>query len=288
MLISAPFDWKIARRSTVFRKGYAHFLKPVNILQRQFCSCSHYIAAPPVVVNSVPKSGTHLMLQIVRALPGSQYRGNFIATSTSLTQRKRSASVIASKIGALLPSEAVGSHIYHSDYTAAALREINALHIFVYRDPRAVILSEIFYLTEMNRFHRMHRHFRNARDFQDRLNLALDGYDEKYPEAPARLFPYAAWIETPDTLPIRYEDLIGANRTKCIAQVASRWRAQAGLEPELYPELEMVLANAIIPSKSHTFREGGSDKWRAKLTDRQIEQINNRLAKVVKRFGYKM
>lgn len=286
MQLSTPFDWTVVRRSAVLRKGYALSLKPLIALQRPFYNKDHYATAPPIVVNSLPKSGTHLMLQITRTLPGSRYLGNFIATTPSLSLKERSPDLLSSKIMALLPSETLGAHLYYSNKVASTLNEMNAIHIFMYRDPRAVLLSEIFYLTEMNVFHRMHKHFSKLDEFGDRLNLALEGFDALYPKAAARYLPYADWIENPNTLSLRYEDLMGPNAKYYIAKVAKWWRNHAGLPLDSHPNLEVRLANAIDPTKSHTFREGGADRWRRNLTALQKKRIDEGLEEVVDRFKY--
>lgn len=284
--MSAAFDLPLVKRNSVLRKGLAFSHKPLSAVMRQLTPDAAYQNRPPVVVNSLPKSGTHLMLQITRALPGIRYHGNFLATSPSRTQRARSPEVMARKVSGLLPGETLGAHLYHSAPVAKALRGVNALHLFIYRDPRAVLVSEMFYLSEMNRFHRMYKHFSRLTETEDRLKLALDGLDEHYPAAPERFLPYAGWVTDPDTMALRYEDMVGPDQPAHIAQVAARWRARAGAEAPAHPGLEDALVAAVDPGKSHTFREGGTDRWRSKLSPAQVDLVTERLAPALERFGY--
>jgi hypothetical protein len=158
--------------------------------------------------------------------------------------------------------------------------------LFVYRDPRAVLVSEVFYLAEMNRFHRMHRHFSKLKTLDDRLKLALDGLDRRYPSASERFLPYAAWLDDKDTLALKYEEMVDSHREKNIAKISDRWRELTQGALPLYPDLQKTLLEAVDPSKSHTFREGGSERWRSKLSTRQVDLVTERLEPVLEQFGY--
>ena len=223
---------------------------------------------------------------MTRALPEARYLGRFIATSPSVTLRQRSPAALARRISRILPSETLGSHLHYSPEAAAALARINALHLFIYRDPRDVLVSEAHYLGEMNRWHRMHRHFARLPGSRERLQLALDGFDSRYPECNARLLPYAGWLQDPGTLAIRYEDLAGAGQeaqlARIIAGFAARSTAAAG-SPEALLE---TLKSAIAPSKSHTFRRGGSGKWRDGLSAQEAAGLTRRLRPSLQAFGY--
>lgn len=278
------FDHPLVLRNAVLRKGTAFALKPIALLER--AGRISYEGAPPVIVNSLPKSGTHLLLQVARALPGTRYRGNFIATAPSLTLRQRTPEGLARRVRAILPSEALGAHLHHSATVATAMRAVNALHLFICRDPRDVLLSEIEYLTHMNRWHRMHRHFARLARAEHRLTLALDGYDDRFPDAVSRYLPYAGWLEDSATVGLRYEDLVGASQAASLARIsAAHARRRGGALPQEDVMLAR-LAAAIRPEKSHTFREGGAQKWRRALSPAMAEALTDRLAPVLERFGY--
>jgi hypothetical protein len=285
MMSDRVIQHRLVRRSAILRKGLAFALEPMLNLQRRGLSAIDFAASPPIVVNSLPKSGTHLLLQITQAMPHSRYYGRFIATSPSLTQRERSPKAVAKRIAGLMPAETLGAHLYYSTEVADAMERINALHLFIYRDPRDVITSEAHYLSDMNRWHRMHKYFRDLSDHKARLALALDGLDERYPEANARMLPYAGWVSAPGVVAIRYEDLIGSRQADEVARITAAWRKRGG-EVSDPDNLGMRLSASIDPGKSHTFREGGSGNWRNKLTDEEAREITERLEPSLTAYGY--
>ena len=279
-------DHPAVRRNSILRKGAAFAHRPMRAIKNCLSSQADFESNPPIVVNSLPKSGTHLALQITRKLPNVKYYGHFIANSPSLTLHERSPNSIARRVRSLLPNETIGAHIHYSPTVKSALRSVNALSIFIYRDPRAVLVSEVFYLTEMNRFHRMHKHFAKINNLDDRLKLALEGLDKRYPSAPERFLPYAPWLEDGETLALKYEDLIGSAREKNIAKIGNLWRTLSEASLPYHSDLEKTLLEAVDPAKSHTFREGGTDRWRKRLSAKQVDLVTEKLRPVLERFGY--
>lgn len=279
-------DHPVVRKNSVLRKGAAFAHRPIRAIKNRLSSQGDFENNPPIVVNSLPKSGTHLVLQITRKLPDVKYYGHFIANSPSLTLHERSPYSIAQRVKSLLPNETIGAHLHYSPTVRSALRSVNALSLFVYRDPRAVLVSEVFYLTEMNKFHRMHKHFAKLNNLDDRLRLALEGFDNRYPGASERFLPYAAWLDDDETLALKYESMVGLAREENIARISNRWRALSQASLPLHSDLERTLLEAVDPTKSHTFREGGTDRWRNRLSTKQVDLVTDKLRPVLERFGY--
>ncbi len=280
-----PLDISIVRRHAVLRKGMALAMRPVGNIQATVMPAGSWQTRPPIIVHSLPKSGTHLLLQQVRAVPGGRYLGRFIASSPSISQKTRHPQAIVRRLRSVAPGERVGGHLFHSENLVQTLRERNFVSLFICRDPRDVLISELHYLTEMNRWHRMHGYFKRLPDFSDRLSLALYGMDDRYPECNKRFLPYAGWMKSKGTLVVRYEALIGPDRDDVLREIIARFKIQGGF----IPDAESVLSAMNLagdPSTSHTFREGGIGKWRRGLADQQAEEITECLAPSLSAFGY--
>ena len=182
---------KTILNSASVRKGKAVLQRIPRIIARISQTPDELQHRPPIIVNSLPKSGTHLLMQIAGALPGTRFYGSFIAQTPSLTMRERSQDKLNASISAIVPGEYLGAHLYHSTATAAAISERNALHLFIWRDPRDVIVSEAYYLYKMSRWHAMHKAFAAINDPHERMRLAILGNgSEQYKDASRRIGSY--------------------------------------------------------------------------------------------------
>lgn len=276
-ILEKPF----VKKNTILRKGIPFAVEPLNRVKRKLVDEAQFTEQPPIFVNSLPKSGTHALLQICKAFPKTDYRGRFIASSPSISQKPRSSEEVARSICKILPGEVLGCHLFYSKKAEDALKAINAVSFFIYRDPRDVILSEINYLSSMNRWHRMHRHFSTLEAFDDKLKLALEGHDARYPSANERFRPYFSWLKTEGVITIRYEDLFGSKQEDVVKQICETYTERTGLRPSFEDAL-----SSLNPSKSHTFSKGGLGRWRSELSCSEQEKISVALFEALEAFGY--
>lgn len=246
---------------------------------------ARYGSRPPVICNSIPKSGTHLLLQIASAMPGARHWGNFIASTPSLTLKERDEDFHLAKLRGVLPGEILGAHIYYSSGRAAAMRERNVCHLFIYRDPRDVVVSEAHYLTEMNRWHRLHRELRSLPTFEDRLLLLIDGIEGVYPNIAERIKRYSPWIADPDTLAIRFERLMGEERESSISAVVRHYLRHSDVTANEGQLVERALEH-IAPMNSHTFRRAGIGEWQSAFTDRVRQRFEEVAGDMPELLGY--
>ena len=285
MRSSNVFENKNILASTLLRKTASIALTTAASFEKFTINSQDYSKKPPVIVNSLPKSGTHLLLQVTRALPEIRYFGRFIAEKPSLTEITRSTKSLTKKISKILPSETLGAHVTHSSQLKEAMLKINALHLFIYRDPRAVILSEIHYLTYMNKWHRMHNEFKRLSNFSSRLDLALFGHDERYPDANYRMLGYAPWINDPEVIAVRYEDLAGENQYAELERIIKLWSKRSQTNIELNTIVSKA-SLAINPSRSHTFRAGGAETWRTTIHADDLRRLTKHLMPSLQAFEY--
>lgn len=257
-----PIDSSLARRSNFVRKGIAYSLQGMRTVRHFAASPSGYKLTPPVIVNSIPKSGTHLLLQVVRAMPMIRYYGSFLAWASSLDLKRRPQAVIDFHLRRIVPGEALGAHLHYSTDTAHTLNKINALHLMIIRDPVDVLLSEAYYLGGMNPFHRMAREFSGLDDAR-RIELALNGsatYPKLYPPFLERIWPYLDWLRDDNVTIVRYEDLVGTEeaREKCISRIVRAWATHAQPNPELAEQAHKS-AKTGIERPAHTISSRAKD-----------------------------
>lgn len=265
--MTSLLDLPMIDRNPVLRKGAAQMMRLARMAVQQ------QQGLPPILINSVPKSGTHLALQLARALPKAQYFGQFHASQPSLTLRPRRAVTSARWVRCLRPAEVAGAHLHASDEVRAAIARRGILHLFVIRDPRDVVLSEMHYLTHMAPWHAMHRPFRRAGCLDARLTLSLEGVNDRFPDACSRLMAYAGWLQ--DAHVLRFEDLRADPHTALSQVISGGWKLPGAGQ----------LARAVRPERSHTFRKGTTGGWRDLPPDLQA-RMTEALLPVIDRFGY--
>src|SRR5687768_14012410 len=95
------------------RKAAAAALQLPKRVRGQRATPDDFFTAPPVLANSFPKSGTHLVFQIVDALPNSTNYGAFLASMTSSFRfRERSPDNASRFIRNIVPGEIVRGHLF--------------------------------------------------------------------------------------------------------------------------------------------------------------------------------
>lgn len=268
-------------------RKWAILRKSVAIVARMYGSAlasragpEDYASRPPVLCNSFPKSGTHLLKQILQGMGPLRDYGAFLASMPSITFRERPPEAIAGKIAHLAPGELAAAHLHFDPAVAAALARRHVVHLFIYRDLRDVAVSEAHYLTHMNRWHRLHRYYRAIPTDLQRITMALKGagdavlpYD--YPDIAARFDRYHPWLGRDDVLAVKFEDLIGHDRPKAVRRIVRFYldRCRGGGEDEA---VQRALAG-IDPGRSHTYHEGKAGTWREVFTD-EHRQLARRIA----------
>ncbi len=248
-------------------------------------------AAPPVLANSFPKSGTHLLFQIVDGLPNSTNYGAFLASMTSSFQfRERSPASASRSIRGFVPGEIVRGHLFYDAQNAEDLAQKNVVHLFAYRDPRDVVVSEAHYLRDMNRWHRLAPHFRKLASLDGAIMLSITGFDPpiaglEYPNIGARFARYQGWLRRDDCLSIRFEDLASESRLNVIRRIAEFYarHCAAGLDIDA---CVAAMTACIAPEKSHTFRSGKKAGWQMEFTAEHRRRFDELAGELLIELGY--
>lgn len=248
-----------------------------------------YQLCPPILANSFPKSGTHLLTQILSAIPGYQNYGAFIATTPTIPFQEREPSFLKRMLSQSIPSELVSAHLYYNEEYHSIIEEKNIVHYFIYRDPRDVVVSESHYLTHMNRWHRLHKYFKALPTDEDRISFSILGAKENfpypYPNIQKRFARYQEWILHENVFPVRFEDLISEKREDIIREMMRFYMSKTSLQ---YYEDELVQSaiENISPEKSHTFRSGKAGGWKNIFTDQHKREMKHVAGELLVELGY--
>lgn len=245
----------------------------------------------PVLINSFPKSGTHLISQIFDRLPDSRDFGYFIVDATSWQFSARDSNKMCAMVNGIMPGELVRGHIRHADQISTILGEKNVATYFVYRDLRDVVVSEVHYLTFMNPWHKLHRYFWRLRHKPDSaIRLAICGLPDGgptglYRDIGMRFRDFAGWRHDSNAYPVRFEDMVGAAREHHIKNILGYYFGNT-IDSDLLGQRVQKAIEAIDPSRSHTFRTGKTNQWKKVFAEEHRELFKEFAGDLLIGLGY--
>ncbi len=224
---------------------------------------------PILFANSFPKSGTHLLTQVLQGLarisPAVESGLPAIVTFDGPSGQPRPTAEIVRDVRRLRPGDIAYGHLHAQPDIVALLTAPGAATFFILRDPRDVVVSHVHYVTEMEPNHVHHAYYRNAlQDFDERLQTSILGrpnVDVPFPNIRERFEPYLGWFDRPEVLILHYEDFI-RYREKTLLRVLNHAQRR-GLSIRVgEQEALRALESAMDPARSPTFRSGKTGKWR--------------------------
>jgi hypothetical protein len=158
---------------------------------------------------------------------------------------------------------------------------------FLYRDPRDVVVSHVFYVTEMESRHVHHAHYASLPDFDSRLSVSILGRPEldiEFPNIARRFEPYMAWLDRPEVLKIHFEDLVLAME-RTLDSIIDRLLARVPLKLP-GDVIRAALEGSINPRRSPTFRSGKTGEWKRHFTEKHKTQFKSCAGDLLQRLGY--
>ncbi len=240
-----------------------------------------------VLANSFPKSGTHLLTQILEPL-GQVDFGNFISSTPSFTMKEKSLNSHVKAVRNLLQNEITPGHIFFSDVINRELLSRNVVHYFIYRNPRDIVVSEANYLANMNRWHKLHPFLKGLNNSSDRYDLVINGIDTNdfyWPDIGKRMARYNSWLSLDNVCSVRYEDLMGENRNTELFRIVEFYKSRTGGDFNI-DEMVAKCSQAINPSRSHTFHKGVNSDWRNHLSESNLDLFYSVAGEMCNDWGY--
>jgi hypothetical protein len=246
---------------------------------------------PALLGISFPKSGTHLLDQILlgfaQVAPFSRRLHSFYAQYDGDTGRKRSSAETAAWLNSLRPLDVTSAHLFSTPEALQRICSLDFVPYFIFRDPRDVVVSHVFYVTDMEPKHVHHAYYQSLPDFDARLKtsiLGIPGATVEFPDIAGRFAPYLGWLERPEVLKLHFEDLI-LDRPAALNRIIDHFLARVPLAIDrntIYQFLEL----SINPKKSPTFRSGKTGEWKKHFKDKHKTLFKEVAGGLLVRLGY--
>lgn len=285
-------------------------LKRVRWQWRRMLAAARYGPAvlrgmPAVVGNAMPKSGSHLINQVLQGLP---HLGPFVnpgmpPLNRSQDNRKLPVPEILANLQRMRSGDIAYGYLAAKEPYLSCLKAAGRATIFVYRDPRDMIVSHVFYATQIHTGHGMHRYYTETlQTMEERINAAIEGVDE--PEADelgaqglaggqgsalsdirTKYESYLGWLEHTEVLSLRFEDLI-LERAATLERILDYLEQRGFHHQPPRSWAVQVLSTAIEPQRSGTFRKGQPGNWREHFTPANKARFKDCTGDLLVRMGY--
>jgi hypothetical protein len=226
---------------------------------------------PAIFGNSKPKSGSHLLWQILNGLtqilPYAYVEAEPVRTITREGTRRSNAEV-ASDLRRQRTGVIGWGYVEPNPEIVATLCQPGRVNYFIYRDPRDLLVSQVHFATDMHDGHGMHAYYRSLPDFGARLKVAISGIERenlRMVSVRQRYETVLEWLTKPGVVCVRFEDLIN-NPVLALDSMLDAIEKSPHTLPVPRSVCIATLRTAIQPSKSHTFRSGRTGEWRTHFT----------------------
>jgi hypothetical protein len=251
----------------------------------------HSSDLPVLLGISFPKSGTHLLDQILlgfsNVAPYAKRVHSFYAEYEGESGKKREPEKALAWLDALRPCDVASAHLFARPEAVARVCSEKFVPYFIFRDPRDVVVSHVFYVTDMETRHVHHAYYKSLPDFDARLRVSILGRsdaDIEFPNIAERFAPYLGWLDKQEVLTIHFEDLIH-NREATLTSIMNHLLSRVPLQTPRQLILESLEAS-INPTKSPTFRSGKTGEWKKHFTEEHKKIFKEVAGDLLIRLGY--
>ena len=266
----------MASRST---KLTSRRTKPKVSLFRYMVQKFYHYSVPPVLCNSFPKSGTHLLMGIVsQVYPFFHFRRRVLWHSLVRTRiHPREMSSVKEVTGSLanhLPGEIFIGHLEALPEICSTLERYRFKKFFIYRDLRDVVISLFFMWKNGQGADQWPRRYflEKLQSDSERISFLISGWGGKggflkdapetvdFPNVAERFIGNLPWLSDPNCMKIKYEDLLSQETQNHILSKMATYLLDTD-HPRTIEKAVDKMKKGFAPSLSKTFRKGQTGEW---------------------------
>lgn len=243
---------------------------------------------PKILLNSVPKSGTNLLYQLVMGIP---------ATKVSEISRSGFNKRNFNQLRDLQNAEVAYGHIEYRLRFARQLEKWGIKQVFISRDPRDVVISAAHFITDTFYEHPLHRYFvEHLNTHEERILAVIKGvrhrsvrrWNFSHPSIYREYKPIYEWKGTPGVCCITFEDLVKDQQSQDMILMKITdflWGEEVETAHEKRYLIELMKRN-VDPDASWTFRKGKPGEWRNEFTEEHKAAFKETTGDLLIRLGY--
>jgi hypothetical protein len=234
----------------------------------------HFFRKRALFMISVPKSGTHMLFELLGAFNltyAGQARGPLSPQHFYFLSSENSHTLATEFFGRLADLPQGGAD--HPFFVTPTL--------FMYRNPLDVVVSEAFYYADPR--NTPLAYYFSSFSLEERL-LRLIGDDPLLGNLRRRLVRYLPWLRLPNVIPISFEELVGPKGDgTLVEQLKTIWSLQLKLH---VPGSPAYYAAAVFRQDTPTFRKGAINSHVEHLTQGCYAALREERQDFLHEFGY--
>lgn len=261
---------------------------------------------PVIFVNSIPKSGTHLLIGLLQCIPGLMHSGLHIATwqvnARNSGNREHGNQVFEGDVvrfsrlvGSVNRGQFFSAHLPFDEALLSELFDRDVKVIELIRDPRDVVVSQLHYITNLRR-HYLHDYlvsgYSNA---NERLSALIEGFDYRHDGQLVRrancgelLDAYSGWRRAPSVFQLKFEDLsISEEGGEPVqAEKIGDLLKFLGFDGEAVDVQDLLMKGR--ERNKFTLRAGRSGGWRSEFNSGHVERFKHVAGRHLIEMGYEL
>lgn len=247
---------------------------------------------PAVFGNAMPKSGSHLVYQILKGITQIapyRYVESLPVRMITGKGRQRSQGEILDDLKGLKPGTMGWGYLRsYPEYLQFFAEHPEIISFFVYRDPRDQLISSIYYAVDIHLDHAQHEYYSGI-SMDERIKTEILGRDAPdllhLPNVRQHYEEYLNWLDCPEVLCLRFEDLIH-DKDKSLSAILDHLERGSFRIPTSRETALAIIKEAIQPKKSATFRKGKSGGWREHFTEEHKQLFKETTGDLLIKLGY--
>jgi len=248
---------------------------------------------PRVLANSLPKAGTHLLTQLLAALPDMRFSGEHLTLADARTRHREDWPALRRRLARVRTGQYASAHLPAAPEIVEMAGDLGYRAVFIVRDPRDVVVSDMFYILGFPE-HPLHDALHRVPTPELRLEAMITGMPGTRAGLPLmepladRLDAYLGWLTAPDAVVVHFEDLVGPKGGGDeAAQLAAIDRVARHVDRPLDDAGLRRLADQVWSPRSSTFRKGAIGDWQTHFTDRHRDLVEHAAGAQLARLGYR-
>lgn len=247
-----------------------------------------------VLCNSYPKSGTHLLYQELKKIPGYKAWDDIVSVQ-SLSGFANLRSHVINKISCAERNSIIRSHIAFDLEVKDFLASRNIKHVLIIRDPRDVCVSHANWVMNEPKIY-LHDYYANfLENFDERLMASIKGIIQGVPfgsdvvlaDVGREFDRWLTWVDDESVAVVKFEDLYDKNKDSFFKALR-----------KIYNHLDIDITDELIakrhisdslPIDSHTYAKGlkkGPGSWKMYFNNEHKEAFNSVAPNLLRELGY--